>query len=217
MTEGEREKKRRRLSGKERRRRILDAAIRVFSQNGFKGTTVRDLARSAGISEATIYQHFPSKKALYEAILEQKVQEMREAWAWDGRFDGDDPAVFRHIVRVFLDRYTKDPTFIRIVLFSALEGHELARDFIRGPRARFLEILSRILQEKIDQGRCRSLDPEVGARLLVGMAYYVVLLREVFGEETLRRKDVDELSEAIVEVFWRGVCLPDFVRDAEKD
>lgn len=58
-----------RLSAEERRLAIVAAAKPLFARHGFAGTTTKQLARAAGVSEALVYQHFPSKAALYEEIL----------------------------------------------------------------------------------------------------------------------------------------------------
>jgi AcrR family transcriptional regulator len=57
-----------RLSGEERRDEIIRAALKVFSENGFHGTTTKALAKAAGVSEALIFRHFPSKEELYAAM-----------------------------------------------------------------------------------------------------------------------------------------------------
>src|SRR4030065_1812003 len=59
-------------AGHRPRRRILAAALRLFSRNGFHGTSIRGLARSVGLTEASIYYHFPSKRAIVEALYEQR-------------------------------------------------------------------------------------------------------------------------------------------------
>jgi AcrR family transcriptional regulator len=59
-----------RLTAAERRRDIVDAVRDVFAEKGFDGTTTRDLARAAGVSEALLYRYFPSKQSLYAAMLE---------------------------------------------------------------------------------------------------------------------------------------------------
>jgi AcrR family transcriptional regulator len=59
-----------RLASEERRKAIVEAVRGVFAENGFDGTTTRELAKTAGISEALIYKHFPSKQSLYMAMLE---------------------------------------------------------------------------------------------------------------------------------------------------
>lgn len=57
-----------RMSAEERRRSILAAAVPLFAQRGFKGTTTKEVARAAGVSEALLYRHFPNKEALYREI-----------------------------------------------------------------------------------------------------------------------------------------------------
>jgi AcrR family transcriptional regulator len=59
-----------RLSAAERRRDIVEAVRDVFADKGFDGTTTRELARAAGVSEALLYRYFPSKESLYAAMLE---------------------------------------------------------------------------------------------------------------------------------------------------
>src|SRR5262249_57833071 len=58
-----------RLDSEERRKAIVSAAVPLFARNGFSGTTTRELAEAAGISEALLFRHFPTKKALYREIL----------------------------------------------------------------------------------------------------------------------------------------------------
>src|SRR6516164_3663299 len=59
-----------RLSAEERKHAIVDAVRGVFADKGFDGTTTRELARAAGVSEALLYKHFPSKESLYAAMLD---------------------------------------------------------------------------------------------------------------------------------------------------
>jgi AcrR family transcriptional regulator len=59
-----------RLSAEQRRHAIVDAVRGVFADKGFDGTTTRELAKAAGVSEALLYKHFPSKESLYAAMLD---------------------------------------------------------------------------------------------------------------------------------------------------
>ena len=58
--------------GPHTRQQILDASLRLFSERGFARTTVRDIARQAGITDAAIYYHFDSKRELLEALVEEQ-------------------------------------------------------------------------------------------------------------------------------------------------
>jgi AcrR family transcriptional regulator len=57
-----------RLTGEQRKRAIVEAALPLFAERGFEATTTRELAKAAGISEPLLYKHFPSKEALYSEI-----------------------------------------------------------------------------------------------------------------------------------------------------
>ena len=61
---------RKRMQGPKRKQAIIKAARPLFAQNGFHGTSVRDIAKAADVSEALLYKHFPSKEALYDDVLD---------------------------------------------------------------------------------------------------------------------------------------------------
>src|SRR5262245_26654255 len=60
-----------RLPASDRRTQILAAALEVFAEQGFHGTRTRELAQRAGVSEALVFRHFPTKEALIRAIIER--------------------------------------------------------------------------------------------------------------------------------------------------
>ena len=59
-----------RLSAEERKAAIVEAAVHLFAERGFRGTTTRELAAAVGVSEPVLYQHFSAKSDLYSAIIE---------------------------------------------------------------------------------------------------------------------------------------------------
>src|SRR5207245_10441038 len=61
-----------RMAGQERRLQILRVAMRLFSQRGFVGTTTKEIALAAGVSEAMVFRHFATQEELYSAILDHK-------------------------------------------------------------------------------------------------------------------------------------------------
>ncbi len=124
-----------RLTGEERRRVIVEAAVALFSQKGFRGTTTKEIAEAAGCSEATIFKHFATKNELYSAILETKSRiDETVAKAAQAAARKDDAGVCRAVGLESLTRTEQDPSLLRLLLFSALEGHDLpllaARGFV---------------------------------------------------------------------------------------
>lgn len=75
---------RQRILGTERRAQIVAAARRVFSRHGYDGAKTLQIAREAAVSEALVYRHFPSKLALYRAVLRQVFAEQDERWREQG-------------------------------------------------------------------------------------------------------------------------------------
>jgi AcrR family transcriptional regulator len=69
-----------RLPAAERRQAIVDAALRVFSEGSYRGTTTAEIAREAGVSEPILYRHFASKRDLYLAAIEEAWKRLRTTW-----------------------------------------------------------------------------------------------------------------------------------------
>src|SRR3954462_15374846 len=117
-----------RMAGEERRLQILALAVSLFSQKGFRGTTTKEIAIAAGVSEAMVFRHLANKQELYSAILDHKAcsgDSMNpEAMVAEALKEKDDRAVFERLALGALEHHESDPEFQRLLLHSALEGHE---------------------------------------------------------------------------------------------
>jgi len=119
-----------RISGEERRKRILDAARAVCAQHGFAGTTLADIASEAGVSRALVVQHFGSKEGVYEALSElvarahplEDDSEVKRCIA-----ENDDFGVFRACAEHVFENNMRDMerSNLRLTEFSMLENREL--------------------------------------------------------------------------------------------
>ena len=80
--------------------KILDTALELFSRHGYDGASVRDIARAVGIRESSLYNHFPSKRALFDGIVDFCVQQAELYFRGSGLpFDqGDDTSLYRRSV-----------------------------------------------------------------------------------------------------------------------
>jgi AcrR family transcriptional regulator len=121
------------MAGGERRLQILRVAMRLFSQRGFRGTTTKEIAAAAGVSEAMVFRHFATKEELYSAILDHKAchHETMDPLriVAEAVTRKDDRAVFEGLALDALNQHDCDPEFHRLLLYSALEEHELAQMF----------------------------------------------------------------------------------------
>src|SRR5438270_5735446 len=100
------------MAGPDRRTQLLEIALNFFAKKGFNGTTTKEIAAAAGVTEAIIFRHFPSKQALYTAVLDYHHEggEVDECLArWKLLMDGnDDEGLIRAIVESIIAWYRND-------------------------------------------------------------------------------------------------------------
>src|SRR5262245_45749117 len=129
-----------RMSMDERRQAILDAVRQVFAQKGFHGTTTRELAQAAGVSEALLFKHFPTKEALYAAMQascwdeleDEEVQRLRNIEPSSGALVQLVQFLVTRILDVQTRQKTHSPKFLeQLMLRSMLEDGGFARGFLK--------------------------------------------------------------------------------------
>lgn len=192
-----------RVSSRERQASLIACAASLFAAKGFNGTTTKEIARAAGISEALVFKYFPTKRALYAAILEEKVAvgELLGAVEEAAR-KRDDDRVFT-LIASYRIRPGVDPTLLRLLLFSALEGHELSDMFFGKQHKVFYEHLAMYIQTRIRERAFRNVDPLLAARAFIGMVVHHRLLHEIFGVP-MHRSHEDTVA-TYVELFLNGL------------
>lgn len=199
-----------RLSSQERRLAIIETAIQLFSERGFRGTTTRELAAACGVSEPVIYQHFATKQDLYTAIIDtvsHRDVDRFSAQLFELANEGDDQAFFTAAANLIVEFHRTNPAFIRLLHFSALEKHELAALFFERMSKQFMGLMSSFIQQRIDEGRFRKVHPMVAAKHFVGgvgdYAMWSVICE--FKDDNLPSKEVF-LAE-VVSMFLNGVRI----------
>lgn len=192
-----------RVSRQERQASIIAAAASLFAANGFKGTTTREIAKRAGISEALLFKYFPTKRALYAAILAEKapISQLLEV-VEDAAKKRDDARVFSLIASYRIHRGA-DPTLLRLLLFSALEGHELSDMFFQNQHRMFYEYLSGYIDRRIRDGAFRPVDPLLVARAFMGMVAHHRLLHEIF--RVPNHRSPEDCVATYVTLFLDGI------------
>ena len=196
----------RRLSADERRAQILREAAQLFGSHGFNGTTTRDVAAQVGITEAALYRYFPSKEAMYTAILDERMAsaallEPVEPIA----AAGDDRAVFTMLALTLLRSVEADPSILRLILYSALEGHELARPFQEKRILRLREFLTAYIARRTAEGVFRAIDPKLAARAFTGMIVDHLIVKHVFGQRDQYPQSPEQVAETYVSIVLDGV------------
>jgi AcrR family transcriptional regulator len=200
------QKRKKRLAAPERRRQIVEAASKLFSRKGFKGTTTREIAAAARISEATIFKHFSRKEDLYRAIIDRCCNDdegsmllMKSVEGKKGR------ALFKSLASFMMERVSSDPSFSRLLMYSALEGHKFSDIFIKSRGIETVGFLTEKIRELIEAGVFKKRDPELAARAFLGMVYHYCMVQEVYGLKRFFKCPPEAAAGTFVDIFIDGM------------
>jgi len=198
---------RRRLKSEERRRQILEAAVSAFARHGFAGTTTRELASASGVSQAMIFRFFPDKASLYRAIIDRYIAGAADPVPAAPRQGGDDRRTLERAATDLIGNVEEDPTFLRLLLFSALEGHELSRLFLEARVLAVTRGLARYLGNRMRRGALRSVPPIVAARAFLGMAGNYALMNVLYGPALPGRLPRKRVARLFTSLFLDGIIV----------
>lgn len=196
-----------RFSSADRREQILAISTELFAEQGFQGTTTKLIADKSGVTEALIFRHFSSKEDLYWAVIQRKidsaspVEHMMEIL----QAGGSDLEVLSRLALQVLERRAKDQTLSRLLLYSALEKHELSERFFRNYIANYFEVLARFVRDGIAAGRFRAVDPLLAARGFLGMVIYHSWIQELYGGKAVQDFDLKAVSRTLASIWLQGV------------
>ena len=193
-----------RSAGEERRLRILAEATRCFAARGFAGTTTRELAAGAGVTEAALYRYFPSKEALYTALIDEKMATPSPFASLEQAALEGERQLLERVAVLLLQSADVDPHMLRILLYTALEGHALADSFMQKRVYALRGFLTEYFEGRMRSGAFRALDPALAARGFLGMLVHYLISRDVLGQVELRA-GADEIARAFTSIFLDGI------------
>jgi len=199
--------KTRRLSREERRAQIVAAALRVFSQRGFRGATTRELARAAGVTEVTLFRHFPTKEQLFAAVIDTySILPVVRSELLEHAGGGDDArATLHRIGRKFLAILRERQDLIRLMLSEAVHNPRQARVLFRQGPGRFIQDMKQLLEAFRARGAIRDVNLGIAARAILGVFYTHVMMQDVLPGREGEAFDLDEAADALTDLLWRGL------------
>jgi len=202
------------MAGEERRHQIVAVAMELFSERGFQGTTTREIAQAAGVSEAMVFRHFATKEELYAAILDHKACssgskfEPAEMVA-DAISSKDDRGVFEGLALGALKHHQEDPAFQRLLLHSALEKHELAQMFFDQFVLRVYEFLGAYICQRQRDGVFVEIDPAIVVRAFIGMVMHHSLNNNLWDpKRRLLNISNESAAKHFTDILLRGITNP---------
>ncbi|MBN2622229.1 MAG: TetR/AcrR family transcriptional regulator [Acidimicrobiales bacterium] len=196
------------------REAILLEARRCFSDHGYEGTSLNDIAAGVGIRRASVLHHFPSKEAVYQAVFEQALAD------WGDRIDravahgGPDDEGWTHLDRVLtvaVRWFADNPEFVRLVRHESLAaGTHLGFDLGEALRPWFQRAVN-YFDREMGAGRLRKHDPEQliisGYGAILNYFSDVHFLHGLLGRDPMAEEAIEARIQAIRD-FFRAALEP---------
>ena len=210
------------MAGEERRDQILRVAVSLFSNRGFRGTTTKEIAQAAGVSEAMVFRHFATKEELYAAILDHKAcagsgSFKPEVMAADAIKRRDDRGVFESLALGALIHHDDDPEFQRLLLYSALEKHELADMFFDNFVRKVYEFLGKYIRERQREGALLEMDPAIVVRCFIGMVMHHSLNNNLWDpKRRLLNISNEAAAKYFTDILLNGIVTPAAKRNTKR-
>lgn len=187
---------------------VLDAALALFTRQGFERTTVEEIARRAGLSKGAVYLYFPSKKALLQGLVRRAVVPVADdALAMLAQHRGDPRPVIRALLAMFAAKLGDGAALAvpKLVVREAASAPDIARMYREEILDRALPAMTALLAQGVAGGHIRAVDPEMTVRSIIGPLLAHVLLSEVFGIRHADGLAVGRLVENHLTILFAGL------------
>jgi AcrR family transcriptional regulator len=191
-----------------RRAQILDAALHVMAEHGYRGASIKRIAERAGLkSPALIYWYFKDKQAVLEAVFERMSPFLSAVADADAHLDDPPDQVLPRIAGSFLQLAQRPEVgrAVRIVFSEIARNPAVANFFAeRGPLV-VLRFLERYLTRQTQLGRLRVQDPPGTARAFMGMLIVYAIGRQIFPGVAVGFPDATAYGKLVTEIFLDGI------------
>jgi TetR/AcrR family transcriptional repressor of mexJK operon len=195
-----------------KRRAIMGAAAELFLADGYGQVSMDRIAQTAGVSKQTVYSHFQSKEALFEALVTERCDEMLSLVPEPLDRSRKVEDILRHLGRNFLRLVLSEDALMlyRTVVAEAGRFPELGVAFYSAGPKRSHTRLANWLEKETREGRLRVDDPQMAAEQFFGMVKGDVYAKGLLGAVTVVESiDIDRVVDSAVRVFLKAYGVPE--------
>ena len=189
---------------------ILAAALDLFRARGYAATRIEDVARRAGVTKGTVYLYFPSKEALFKALVRESVlPNILRAEAMVRAHQGSPSELLRELLTSIGGRIAEDDrlsAFPKLMIAEAGNFPELARFYLRQVIRRGLRLIAFILARGVEAGEFAPMNYAATARLAIAPILFLALWRHSFAAHDAKGPKAQAIVARHVEVFLGGLA-----------
>jgi AcrR family transcriptional regulator len=187
--------------------RIVEAAVQLFSRQGFAASSTHEIARLAGVSEVTVFRHFPRKKDLFWAATESRLRRLRISKELLGRLHADESprTALPGVVALLVETFHNQPEMVRLLYLSLFELEHGAERILRKYLVPFFQPVREYLSRCASTGLARDLDPSIATLALMTSIVAHHGLYRVVTDEIAGYASTDEATAAYAEFWYKAL------------
>jgi len=188
----------------DRRRRILDAAVRVFARNGYHGSRVGDIAGEAGVAHGLLYHYFSSKEEVLETVFRENFGALLDRFRAVEAADEPAAEKLAGIAKILLRTWRNDPDLVTVMVRDVARSPQLQTQVAEVGEA--FAIVQRVIEQGQAEGAFR---PDLDARLASWIVYgglEEVLTGWVLGQLPDGDEEVDRAEQTAIELMLGGLA-----------
>lgn len=187
----------------DRRRQILDAAVKVFARSGFHRARVGDIAEEAGVAYGLVYHYFKSKEELLETIFRDTWTQMLARVREVEGSGVDASEQVRQVTALLLRTWRRDPDLVRVLVREVTRSPHVQQEIEEITEG--MKALERIIERGQETGEFRSqIDPRLGAVVFYG-ALDEILTGWVLGQLPDTDEDIAQAESNVVLLLVEGM------------
>jgi len=192
------------------REKILAAAEEEFAQNGYKGATIHNIAKRAGLPKSNVLYYFSNKKKMYSAMFDDILGRWNKVFTDISR--DDDPAeALASFIRTKVEMSRKYPLASRLFAMEIIQGAPFLMDHLRTNMREWVRGRAEVIQSWIDDGRMARVDPVQLIFLIWSStqhyADFQVQILMVENKAEYEKRDFDHAADFLTAVILRGCGL----------
>jgi TetR/AcrR family transcriptional regulator, fatty acid metabolism regulator protein len=193
------------IASGDKRRLILDAAVRVFARDGYHTSRVGDIALEAGVAHGLLYHYFGSKDELLTTIFRETWESLLQALREVESSDDPAPEQLRKVCAIVLRTWKREPDLVRVLVREVTRSPQLGREVDEIGEA--FAAIERLVERGQKRGELRaSVEPRLAAVIVYG-ALEEILTGWVLGQLPDGDDDVERAERAVVDVISSGLAL----------
>jgi TetR/AcrR family transcriptional regulator, fatty acid metabolism regulator protein len=189
----------------DKRRVILDAAVRVFARQGFHTCRVSDIADEAGVAYGLVYHYFSSKEQILDTLFLERWNVMLAAIAEADAAERSPRAKLRAIAAFIIDSYRHDPELMKVIIVEVTRAaNTFGRTHLATIRDAYAQIAAIVARAQADGVFRSEVTPEFAALAFYGCVEQV-LTGWIFDSTAVSDQDLEQAKTLIVETICGGL------------